>query len=78
MDMQNKALEAQADLLAEDALHELGNALPDGPDEYAKQCDFAGCYPWLAEVICARPHDAVIHSALYGNEVAEEGLDACG
>ena len=26
MDMQNKTLETQADLLAEEALHELGNA----------------------------------------------------
>ena len=65
-------------LLAEDALHDQECALPDEIDEYARQCDFAGCYPWTGEVMCARPHDAVIHSIMRGSAVSEEGLDACG
>lgn len=78
MAKRNKNLEERTGLLAEDTLHEQGCARPDEIDEYAKQCDFAGCYPWLGEVMCARPHDAVIHSVMCGREVTEEGLDACG
>jgi hypothetical protein len=76
MDTQNERLEAQADLLAEEALHELGEAPLDEPDEYAEQCDYAACYPWLADVICAHPHDSTILAALHGSEAAEDDTDA--
>jgi hypothetical protein len=76
MNMQNKILKAQADQLAEEALHELGDTLLDEPDEYAKQCDFAGCYPWLAEVMYAHPHDAVIPPVMYGGDEADKSLGA--
>jgi hypothetical protein len=76
--MRNKTPEERGSLLTEDALHKLGYALSDEADEYAKQCDFAGCYPWLGEVMCARPHDAVIHSIMCGSKITEEGLNACG
>lgn len=72
MIMQNELLETQADLLAEEALHELGNAPLDEPDDYAEQCDYAGCYPWLADVICAHPHENVIHLALHGSDAVED------
>lgn len=71
MNTNDTALEAQADLLAEDALNELGDTPLDEPDEYAEQCDYAGCYPWLAEVICAHPHD---HPVLPG-DTAERDQD---
>lgn len=57
--------DTQADLLAAEALHELGETPLDEPDEYAEQCDYAGCYPWLAEVIRAHPHDNAIQVALH-------------
>jgi hypothetical protein len=75
MDTQNEALDLQADQLAEDALHELGEVPLDVHDEYAEQCDYAGCYPWLAEVICAHPRDSATLSALHGVEAAEEDTD---
>jgi hypothetical protein len=75
MDRQNETLERQADLLAEEALHELGEVPLDEPDEYAEQCNYAGCYPWLADVICAHPHDSVILSALNGGDAAEDDTE---
>lgn len=68
----HKALDAQADLLAEEALHELGDTPLDEPDEYAEQCNYAGCYPWLAEVICAQPHGGVVPVALHGVDAVED------
>lgn len=67
-----QTLEAKADLLAEEALHELGEIPLDEPDDYDTQCDYAGCYPWLADVICAHPHDSVVLSALHGGDAGEE------
>ena len=72
MTTDHTAREAQADLLAEEALNELGATLLDEPDEYAEQCDYAGCYPWLADVICAKPHGALIHSVLHGDDAVED------
>jgi hypothetical protein len=78
----NTKLEAQADLLAEEALHELGDTphelgdTPlDEPDEYAEQCDYAGCYPWLEEVLLAQPHDSPIHLAIHGNDATGQDTD---
>lgn len=75
MDTKNKTLETRADLLAEQALHELGSTPLDEPDEYAEQCNYAGCYPWLAEVICAHPHDSVVLSVRHGSDATEEDTD---
>lgn len=63
-----QTLDSLADLLVEEALLELGELPLDEPDDYAMQCDYAGCYPWLADVICSHPHDGVILSALYGGD----------
>lgn len=63
MDTRDTALEEQADLLAEEALNELGDTPLDEPDEYAEQCDYAGCYPWLKDVICAHPHDHPVQNS---------------
>jgi hypothetical protein len=75
MDTKNEALETQADLLAEEALHELGSTPFDEPDEYAEQCNYAGCYPWLAEVICAHPYESVVLFALRKGNAAEKDMD---
>jgi len=75
MDRQDETLEIQADRLAEEALHELGEVPFDESDDYAKQCDYAGCYPWLSEVICAHPHDSAILAALRGSDAAGEDPD---
>ncbi|MDP2030725.1 MAG: hypothetical protein Q8K12_13885 [Thiobacillus sp.] len=64
--------DAQADLLAAEALHELGDTPLDEPDEYADQCDYAGCYPWLAEVIHAHPHDNTIQVVLHAGSPADD------
>ncbi|MDP1927538.1 MAG: hypothetical protein Q8K62_03405 [Thiobacillus sp.] len=70
--------DTQADLLAAEALHELGETPLDEPDEYADQCDYAGCYPWLADVIRAHPHDNAIHVALYaGGMAADDSFFTC-
>lgn len=71
----NTPQEAQADLLAEEALHELGDTPLDEPDEYAEQCDYAGCYPWLEEVIRAQPPGSAIHTALHGDDAALQDAD---
>jgi len=75
MNRQFETLDMQADRLAEEALHELGDEPFDEPDDYARQCDYAGCYPWLAEVICAHPHDSAIISALRGSDAVGEAWD---
>ena len=62
----------QADRLVAEALHELGDTPLDEPDEYAEQCDYAGCYPWLAEVIRAHPHDNAIQVALHAGGTTDE------
>lgn len=72
MDTQNEILELQADRLAEEALNELGDEPFDEPDDYIRQCDYAGCYPWLSDVICAHPHDSAMRSALRGGDVPDE------
>lgn len=75
MDTQKEMLEAQADQLAEEALHELGDIPLDEPDDYAMQCDYAGCYPWLADVISAHPHDEMFLSALHGGNAEAENMN---
>lgn len=75
MSRQFETLDMQADRLAEEALHELGDAPFDEPDDYARQCDYAGCYPWLAEVICAHPHDSAILAALRDSDAGAQDLD---
>lgn len=75
MDKQNEELELQAERLAEEALHELGDVPPDEVDDYATQCDYAGCYPWLSEVICAHPRDNTILPALRGSDADAEEWD---
>ena len=75
MNSQLETQDMQADRLAEEALNELGDAPFDEPDDYAKQCDYAGCYPWLAEVICAHPHDSAILSALRGSDAGAQDPD---
>jgi hypothetical protein len=74
MNKHDTALEEQADLLAEEALHELGASPLDEPDEYAAQCDYAGCYPWLEDVICAHPHEHPVHPVLH-DEAADREAD---
>lgn len=75
MSMQFETPEMQADRLAEEALLELGDAPFDESDDYTRQCDYAGCYPWLSDVICAHPHDSAILSALRGRDPAAEEPD---
>ena len=70
--MQDNSLEAQADLLAEAALHELGEDPLDAADEYETQCDYAGCYPWLAEVIHAHPYVSSHPAELYCEDAIED------
>ena len=74
MNTHDTTLEVQADLLAEEALHELGDIPLDEPDEYAEQCDYAGCYPWLEDVICAHPHEHPVHPVLH-DEAADREAD---
>ena len=77
MNIQNETLEARADLLAEEALHELGEITLDEPDDYATQCDYAGCFPWLADVICVHPHDSEILYALHGGDAEADTNFSC-
>jgi len=72
MNKSNQTLDTQADLLAEAALHELGDTPLDEPDEYAEQCNYAGCYPWLAEVIHAHPHDSAPFISTHGADGSED------
>ncbi|MFP5419512.1 MAG: hypothetical protein ACLGHA_10205 [Gammaproteobacteria bacterium] len=74
MSTDDTALEEEADRLVEQALNELGATLLDEPDEYAEQCDFAGCYPWLKEVVCAHPHEHLTHPILH-DEAADGEAD---
>jgi hypothetical protein len=75
MDTRDKTLNARADLLAEEALHELGRTPFDEPDDYAEQCDYAGCYPWLTEFIHAHPHDIAAVSATLDVDAAAADPD---
>jgi hypothetical protein len=61
-----------ADMLAAEALRELGETLLDEPDEYADQCDFAGCYPWLAEVMRSHLHDNEIQGVPHSGNLPED------
>jgi hypothetical protein len=74
MNRQFETLDLLTGRLAKEALHELGDEPFDEPDDYAKQCDYAGCYPWVAEVICAHPHDYSVVAALRGGDAAAEEL----
>lgn len=76
MNTATQTLEAQADLLVEEALQELGEFPLDEPDDYTMQCDYAGCYPWLVDVMKAHPHDGVTLWASYGDD-GEIGNTIC-
>jgi hypothetical protein len=72
MDRRDRTLEVQADQLAEEALRELGDIPLDAVDEYAEQCDYAGCYPWLADVICAHLPDSALLNTVQGGDMADD------
>lgn len=55
MDIKNQTRKVQVDMPNEEALNEFGEAWTVAPDEYAKQCDYAGCYPWLIDFIGTPP-----------------------
>lgn len=64
MNTRNDVLDAQADSLAEEALHELdlqeiGLDTEEEVDDYAWQCEYAGCYPWLGSATRIHLHDDV-------------------
>jgi hypothetical protein len=71
MNKLDQTLETQADRLAEEALCERIDTPLDEPDEYAEQCDYAGCYPWLAEVIHAHPYDSARFISSHGMDSTE-------
>lgn len=71
MNRLDQTLETQADRLAEEALCELVDSPIDEPDEYAEQCNYAGCYPWLAGVIHAHPYDRA-------RFISAHSVDSCG
>lgn len=75
MGTQNETLEVQADRLTDEALLVLGGGPLDEPDEYAEQCNYAGCYPWLAQAIWAHPHDSTILSTLHSVDAVEADTD---
>ena len=75
MNKQDERLDSQAGRLAEEALHELGDVPLDEADDYDLQCDYAGCYPWLPDIIDAHPHDDTIRTALRGPHAADEGFE---
>lgn len=56
-----------ADHLADEALNELGADPLEPPDEYTELCEFAGCYPWLEDLIPSHPHDAALLASLHGD-----------
>lgn len=64
MNTKSEMLDAQADQRAEEALRELDcietseDAL-DEVDDYAWQCDYAGCYPWLGDIVIPRLQDTI-------------------
>lgn len=65
--MEHEAPDDEVDLLVDEALSELGAAALEPPDEYAELCEFAGCYPWLGDVVQAHPHDAAVLASLRGD-----------
>jgi hypothetical protein len=60
----DNSAEARADQRVDEALHELGDLPLDEIDEYADQLEYAGCYPWIAAIRLAHPHDPAIQSWL--------------
>src|SRR3569623_2114229 len=64
MNTQDERLDSQADRLAEEALHELGDVPLDDADDYGRQCYSPGCYPWLPDAIQAHPSAGTILTAL--------------
>lgn len=75
MDKQDERLDRPADRLAEEALHEFGDVPFDEADDYGRQCDYAGCFPWLPDVIHTHPYDSTIRTALRGPHAADEGFE---
>ncbi|MBT9568230.1 MAG: hypothetical protein IV085_08015 [Thiobacillus sp.] len=72
MNTHDTVLEVQADLLVEEAMKELGATPLDEPDEYSEQCDYAGCYPWLMDVVCAHVHEHPVPPMLHDEAVDGE------
>lgn len=60
--------ETEADALADSSLRELGADPYDLPNEYDTLCEYAGCYPWLGEMIHQHPHDEALPGFLNGDE----------
>ncbi|MEW5967906.1 MAG: hypothetical protein AB1720_13075 [Pseudomonadota bacterium] len=50
----------------------------DDADDYAEQCDYAGCYPWLADFIGAHPYDPMLRAARDAGTGVDDDADAWG
>lgn len=66
--MDYETLDAAADQLAEAALSELGDDPLLEPDDYADLHEFAGCYPWIVDIVQVHPHDAGAWASLRGEQ----------
>ncbi|MBW8328616.1 MAG: hypothetical protein K0M48_05505 [Thiobacillus sp.] len=75
MDTHNRNPDRQADLLAEDTLYEFADDPFDEFDEYDAQYNYAGCYPWLAEVICAQPREIALLPSFLDSDTSIEDAD---
>jgi len=75
MEEHTEALETLAEPPAEEALDEFDFLRADDPDDYADQCSYAGCYPWLPDFICVHPHDIALHAARRAGVAAEDDAD---
>jgi len=75
MDKHTGTPEKKAGQSTEEALDEFDFLPPDDPDDYADQCNYAGCYPWLPDFICAHPHDIALRAARRGGVAAEDDAD---
>jgi len=76
MNIENDPLDAEADQIVEAALQELGPDSLIESDACSEPGDYDECDPWLADVICAHPHDSAVLTARYGdNDTSEDRVD---
>lgn len=72
--MTNEISDIEADLLATEALNELGCPLPQASDEYEELINHAGSYPWLQEIVNPHPHDSAILASIRGDVTELDSL----
>ena len=68
--------EAMEDANADPETEDCGWLPLDNADDCIAQCEYAGCYPWLADFIGTHPYDPMLRAARNTGDSIDDDPDA--